>query len=167
MELKKIQSKLKIILHKYKYVALILIAGILLMMIPANKDPEILPEITEESVSQKSLDEDLASILCLIEGAGRVQVLLTVSAGEETLYQTDEDAVMDSDTSSIKSKTVIITNSDKAQFGLIKQINPPKYLGAVILCQGADSPAVRLAIIDAVGKITGLGADKISVLKMK
>lgn len=74
MELKKIQSKLKIILHKYKYVALILIAGILLMMIPANKDPEILPEITEESVSQKSLDEDLASILCLIEEIGRAHV---------------------------------------------------------------------------------------------
>jgi len=40
-------------------------------------------------------------------------------------------------------------------------------MGAVIVCQGADDPQVRLSIVDAVSKVTGLGSDKISVLKMK
>jgi stage III sporulation protein AG len=36
-----------------------------------------------------------------------------------------------------------------------------------VVCQGADDPVVKLLIVDAVSKVTGLGADKISVMKMK
>jgi stage III sporulation protein AG len=43
----------------------------------------------------------------------------------------------------------------------------PQYLGAIVVCQGADRSDVRLAIVEAVSALTGLGADKISVLKMK
>lgn len=167
MEIKKIQSKLTGLLQKYKYVVLIIIVGIILMMIPLEKETNDTPHQTVQNVPKKTLNEELAEILSLIDGAGDVQVLLTVSAGEQTLYQTDEDISVDSDSSTSKIKTVIVTNSDKAQVGLVKQINPPQYLGAVILCEGADSPAVRLAVMDAVTKVTGLGADKISVLKMK
>jgi stage III sporulation protein AG len=65
------------------------------------------------------------------------------------------------------SDTVIITDSSRNESGLIRQVNPPVYLGAIVLCQGGDRPSVRLAIVDAVSKVTGLGADRISVLKMK
>ena len=167
MELGKIKPKIQGVFQKYKFAVLILIAGIVLMMIPSPKSEETMPQASAQKVQERSLNEELADILSQIEGAGRVQVLLTLSAGEETLYQTDEDTDLEAESSSNKSKTVIVTNTEKAQTGLIKQINPPKYLGAVILCQGADNPAVRLSIIDAVKKITGLGADKISVLKMK
>ena len=43
----------------------------------------------------------------------------------------------------------------------------PVYQGAVVVCQGADSAAVRLAVTQAVSDLTGLGADHISVVKMK
>jgi stage III sporulation protein AG len=36
-----------------------------------------------------------------------------------------------------------------------------------VICQGAADPAVRLAVVEAVADATGLGADRISVLKMK
>jgi len=38
--------------------------------------------------------------------------------------------------------------------------------GIVILCEGADSPQVRLDIINAVSSYTGFGSDKITILKM-
>ena len=38
--------------------------------------------------------------------------------------------------------------------------------GAVIVCDGAESAAVRLDILHAVTSYTGLGSDKITVLKM-
>ena len=41
------------------------------------------------------------------------------------------------------------------------------YLGAVVVCDGADSATVRLRIMQAVSALTGLGSDKISVIKMK
>ena len=167
MEIKKIQANLAGLFQKYKYVVLIIIAGIVLMMLPTEKDTADTPEQTVQSAPEKTLSEELEEILSLIKGAGKVQALLTLSAGEETVYQTDEDISSDDTSVTSKIKTVIVTTSEKAQTGLVKQINPPQYLGAVILCEGGDSPSVRLAIIDAVSKITGLGADKISVLKMK
>lgn len=39
--------------------------------------------------------------------------------------------------------------------------------GAVILCDGANSAGVRLAVTNAVSSYTGLGCDKIQVIKMK
>ena len=39
--------------------------------------------------------------------------------------------------------------------------------GCVVVCTGADSPAVRLDVTNAVAAYTGLGSDKISVMKMK
>lgn len=43
----------------------------------------------------------------------------------------------------------------------------PVYQGALIVCSGAGSASVRLAVVDAVADLTGLGADQISVIKMK
>jgi len=39
--------------------------------------------------------------------------------------------------------------------------------GAVVVCEGAQDPAVRLNVTNAVAAYTGLGSDKISVMKMK
>ena len=39
--------------------------------------------------------------------------------------------------------------------------------GAVVVCDGADAPSVRLYVTNAVMSYTGLGSDRISVVKMK
>ena len=39
--------------------------------------------------------------------------------------------------------------------------------GAVIVCSGADDARVRLDVTNAVAAYTGLGSDKITVMKMK
>lgn len=39
--------------------------------------------------------------------------------------------------------------------------------GAVVVCAGADDPRVRLDVTNAVAAYTGLGSDKITVMKMK
>ena len=39
--------------------------------------------------------------------------------------------------------------------------------GAVVLCTGAENTAVRLKVTNAVSAYTGLGSDKISVIKIK
>lgn len=112
---------------------------------------------------RQDLQTGLEEILSQIQGAGRVRVLLTQREGERTVYQTDEDST----SSGIRSDTVLLNGSDRSQTGLVQQVNPPTYLGAVIVCQGADSASVRLAIVSAVGSVTGLSTDKITVLKMK
>ena len=166
MDMNSIKTRITEAFSKYKIILFVLLIGIIFMVLPTSKNKiEEIPK--EEIIHTKTLGDELASILCLIEGAGDVRVLLTEAVGEQTIYQSDGDTSSGNNTTSQRSKTVIITNKDKAQIGLVKQINPPQYLGAVIICKGADKPTVRLAIVDAVSKITGLSSDKISVIKMK
>ena len=92
--------------------------------------------------------------------------MLTVQEGEEVLYQADENFSGNGDSADKRTDTVILSDTDRAESGLVRQVNPPVYRGAIIVCQGADDPAVRLAITEAVSKITGIGANCISVLRM-
>ena len=152
---------------KYRYAILILIVGLALMLIPekGEEQPSQTP-MRSEIQDEPDVSDELAQILSHIQGAGKVEVMLTVAYGEKTVYQTDED-ISGGENGATRIETVIITNSDRSQNGLVQQINPPVYLGAIVVCQGAERSAVRLAIVEAVSKVTGLGADRISVLKMK
>ena len=154
-------------LKKYKYAAIVLLIGLFLMILPSINTPQAQEVIHEEPESLPDINQQLGEILSHVAGAGEVQVLLSIREGAATVYQTDEDTSTGDQTSSSKVQTVIITTSEKAETGLIRQINPPVFMGAVIVCGGGDIPSVRLAIIDAVSKVTGLSSDRISVLKMK
>lgn len=158
------------LIKKYRYVLMVLLAGIVLMCLPGGNDPKPEQESAEQAVQETTVvspEERLRQILSHIEGAGRVEVLLTPLYGEETIYQSDEDTTSGTDSSTLRLETVIVTDNQRSQQGLVKQVNPPVYLGAVVVCQGADRASVRLAIVEAVANATGLSADKITVLKMK
>lgn len=151
------------LIKKYRYAALILLVGLLLMWIPGRKeDGTSLVTVTDEA-AETDITAELTDILTQIEGVGTVKVMLTIEAWEYTIYQSDENR----NGETIRTETVIITDSDRNEHPLISQIKPVTYRGAIIVCQGADSPATKLAIVEAVSRVTGLGADCISVLKMK
>lgn len=156
-------------LKKYRWVILILAVGVLLMLFPGEKTPRQpqTPILAEKMESSPPLEDQLEQILSQLEGAGKVRVLLTESAGQQTVYQTDRNDRKTAESEEVRRDTVILTEADRDQAGLVSRVDPPKYLGAVVLCQGADKASVRLAIVDAVSTATGLGADKISVWKMK
>ncbi len=153
-------------LIKYKYVLVILAVGVIFMLIPSREKEDTVTE-TKVVMQSESLEERLETILSKISGAGEVSVLLSEATGDEYVYQNNADTQKDSSGESSRTDTVIITDSGRNEQGLIKQVNPPKYNGAIILCQGADDPVVRLSVVEAVSNVTGLGADKITVLKMK
>lgn len=155
-------------IKKYRYALLVVAAGILLLTLPSQEETSEAPVSSETgNGAEPTLEYSLAQILSLIEGAGKVQVLLTQEKGEETLYQTDADISSGEHTADQRTDTVLITGEGRLETGLIKQINPPQYRGAVIVCQGAGDPQVRLSVVEAVMRVTGLTSDKITVLKMK
>ena len=139
---------------KYRYVLLVALAGLALMLFPAGaEEAEPAPTVAGEV----SLESRLESILSRIDGAGEVKVLLTEEQGEEVFDQTEGE----------DGKTVLISGADRSESGLVRTTQPPSYRGAVVVCRGADSAAVRLAVVEAVANATGLGTDRITVLKMK
>ena len=169
MELKKQLNKVSVFFSKYKYVALVLLIGLVLMAIPTKTENEsnVQPPNTPEQNRNESVADQLSNLLSTVDGAGRVKVMLTIASGEETEFQTDQNNSGQENVNTSQTKTIIVTDAQRNESGLIRKVNPPVYQGAVIVCQGADSPTVRLAIVDAVSKVTGLGSDKISILKMK
>ena len=169
MEIRDIRKKFTNLWTQYRYMLFIIAAGVVLMLIPSGKERT---EQTESNTvvseyTQEELSTQLESILSQISGAGKVRVVLSVAAGEETIYQTDRDTDLSTDTTNSEIKTVIISDGQRSQSGLVCQVNPKTYLGAVVVCSGADNPQVKLAIVDAVSKATGLSTNKIAVLKMK
>lgn len=169
MGIKGTYDKLLSAVKKYRYALLVLAIGLLLMIIPEFNinTAEQEQAVTNEPASEPTLEMRLSQILSQVDGAGPVQVVLTVSAGEEVVYQTDNNSSYHTDTNTVNTNTVVVTNADRSQTGLIRQKNPALYQGAIIVCQGADNPQVHLAIVEAVSRITGIGTNQISVLKMK
>lgn len=154
-------KKLRETVKKYRAVLVVVLAGVLLMALPKKEnkpEPMVFPQ-PEAADFQQSLEE----LLCEIDGAGKVHLLLSPVSGEKTIYQSDEDREGDS----LRRSTVVISDRDRQERGLIRQVDPPRYGGAVVLAQGAGSPAVKLAIVKAVSSAAGLTSDKITVLKMK
>lgn len=152
--------KIREFLVKYRYALLVLLVGLVLMLLPTGSDPQTKQPETESSPSKvQDITQELTEILASIQGVGKVQVMLTVEEGEKTVYQYDEKTS--------GKDTVIITDGNREESGLVYQVISRKYRGAVVVCQGADSASVRLSVIEAVAKVTGLGTDRISVLKMK
>lgn len=159
------KQRINALFGKYKYPILVALVGLGLMLLPSEQGPT---EPAEPSRAvESSLEEKLEALLGRIEGAGQVSVLLTEKEGSQTLYQTDSQTDADESGSRRTDDTVLIEDENRTESGLVRQTLGPVYRGAVILCQGADDPTVKLAVVEAVRCVTGLGADQISVQKMK
>ena len=117
------------------------LAGLALMLFPAGPEEA---EPTPTVATEESLESRLEAILCRIDGAGEVKVLLTEDRGGEVFYQTEGE----------DGKTVLISGADRSESGLVRTTQPPSYRGAVVVCRGADSAAVRLAVVEAVANAT-------------
>lgn len=147
---------------KYRYMILALFCGVFFMLLPDTEETEpVIIQPTE--IIQEDFETELEEILRNISGVGNAEVLLTEAQGSYTLYQTNTDTSQ----SDSRQDTVLITNGNREESGLIKQVNPPIFQGAIVVCQGAENAQVRLAVVNAVRCVTGLSSDRISVLKMK
>lgn len=145
---------------KYQYVLWAVLLGVFLMLLPQKQESPG-REIPAETEAAITLEEELSAMLSKISGVGKAEVLLTELSGSSTIYQTDTTQNQGN------SDTVIVMDRNREEQGLVKQVLPPVYKGALVVCQGADSASVRLSVVDAVKSVTGLSSDCITVLKMK
>ncbi len=149
-------------LGKLKYTLLLAAAGIGILLLPNDVTPAPVPEESIPAITEADAERKIEEILSQVQGAGKVKVMLTLKNDGFTEYQTDTDESTDGEREEIKTQTVF--HQDTA---LVRYHTFPEYLGAVVVCQGGDSPKVCLELVKAVCSLTGLTSDKITVLKMK
>mgnify|MGYP007038868161 CR=1 FL=1 len=148
--------KLSAFAGKYKYVLIILLAGLILLLLPGGSrtkaEQTAAQPIDTQTQTIQTEEQRLAQLLRQISGAGQVQVLLSYRCSAERELATDDSG-----------QPAII--SAGAQAAVELRTVSPQYLGAVVVCDGADAPQVQLAVTQAVAQFTGLSTDRISVLK--
>ena len=169
-------QRLKNILSRYKYVLLIFAVGALLLSWPVKSaekpKQEPAPKTAQQDDAPEGVEAKLENLLSMIEGVGDVKVMLTLSAGPESIYADEKTLSTDAGSESYGAKTqsqsayvVLRDSSGNESLVELKKLYS-RYRGALIVCRGAANPSVRLAVVEAVRAVTGLGTDCITVAKM-
>lgn len=156
------------VLKKYKFVALILLVGLVLMLLPTSEGKgEAEREEGGEDYSLAQTEQRLESLLRNMQGVGQVNVMLTLKSGSTLeLAKDSSTSVRDSETKR-ESDVVTVSRGSGSEEVVVTRERYPIYQGAVVVCEGGGNSAVRLAVIDAVSVLTGLGSDKITVVQWK
>ena len=155
------------VLNKYKSVLLVAALGALLLLWPMEKKTV---EATEDTSARTALDlgkteKAMEEILGKIGGVGRVEVMLTLQSGGELVLAQDSSLRYSGNVQSpdnYERSTQPVTDGGGV---VVTQEVYPQYRGALVVCEGGGNDAVRLQVIAAVSALTGLGSDRIAVVK--
>ena len=151
------------VLGKYKYVLLVAALGTLLLLWPTErKDGAAAPADTSPAAGTDLAMED---ILGKINGVGRVEVMLTLHSGGERVLAQDSSLRYSGSAQSPDSYERSSQPVTDAGGVVVTQEKYPQYRGALVVCEGGGNDAVRFQVVSAVSALTGLGSDRIAVVK--
>lgn len=170
-DLKKLKKTLQEKLKGNKALLFGLAAGIILLaLLPksAKAEPSVKSEFAAPEFSLADEEQKIGEALSRIDGAGKVTVLLTLKSGVRREIAEDEKFEHTSrgeDASVSSAKTSVrLQGGSGIQSALTLRYDYPEYQGALVITESIDA-AVKLAVTQAVMSLTGLSADKITVVK--
>ena len=163
-------ARLRALWEKGKFALPVLGLGVLLLLWPsgAGETKSTTSQETTAGETMTQQQKEMERILARIEGAGELHLMLTLeSDGERTLAEDTEETLggsQDAPESQSRRETVVLSVSGGEEV-VVTRRESPVYRGALVVCQGADRAEVKLAVTQAVAALTGLGADRITVVK--
>lgn len=166
------------LLKKDKKIALMLIIGligILLIavseLIPKKENVEEVKSETEFVYKYETgVEERLCGIISKIDGAGRVEVMVTLKSSEENRYAFNTSSQSKNDDGLTESKSeneyVIVDGASGDECVLVKT-DLPQVQGVIVVCEGGEDNKIKNDITNAVSALLNINKNNISVLKMK
>ncbi len=161
-----------------KNIALIILAVVMLFML-------VLSELVGGLQKTDSLNEDgsvnsqkyieqtekeLEMILEKINGAGKVEVMLTLESSYENVfakgYSTKEDKGENDEKKEFQEEYIIIKNGSSNEECLVVKVYEPAIKGVAVVAQGADDIKVKNAITQTVCALFNISSARVSVEKM-
>ena len=156
---------------KYRLAALVILFGVVLMLLPDGTPKESSPPESAaagETFDRTAVQEEMEAILSAIDGAGKLRLMLTVDAGtKHELAQSSSSSRSGADEWQQKSEPLTVGAGSGVQEVVVTNSLYPRYVGALVVCEGGGSAGVRLAVTNAVSALTGLTSDRITVLQGK
>ncbi len=137
-----------------------------------------------QSISQdkaeRELEERMKTVLSKIEGAGEVEVMVTLKNSVQIVpaknEKSEESTVTESGTqgnvkttqNAKKETSVVMTEDGRGSTApLILQEYVPEIEGVVIVAQGGEDPTIQNALSKAAQALLNVPAHKVAILKMK
>ena len=109
-----------------------------------------------------NLQNSLKNVLSDVEGAGKINVLITVDGSEEEVVLKNVETAVDNGVKTTVESIVLVGGKP-----YVIKLNNPKVLGVVVVCEGADVVDVKLKIIEIVTTTLKVDADSVRIIKMK
>ena len=154
-------------IKKYKYVLLTALLGVLLLLLP--QDEKAAATASAENFDREALQNEMETILSSLDGVGKLSLMLTVEGGGAYELAQDETASLKArgdevDEQTRKTETVVLGSGTSAEV-VVTHSRYPRFVGALIVCEGGDRADVQLKVTQAVSALTGLSSERISVVK--
>lgn len=182
---KKGWEKLKALSGMDRMAMLIAIAAVVLVGIavypwfkpqPASEDTA---PAAGASVQQLDDETRLARVLSSIDGAGRVDVMISYLTGPERVPISDVNRTTSDentqDASGTNRSVTTVTEASKtvtvgqqgANEALVLVEKKPQVQGVIVVCEGARNIGVKLSVMDAVMTVLGVPAERVEVFPMQ
>ena len=155
----KISSFLKKIKTEYLILIALSIVAVIIFMGSFSGDKN---KTTQETVSSyvENLEIKLEKCLSKVRGAGKVEVIISVSSGMQTVFATEKKYQPN------KGGTVespLIVNGKP----VVTMEQYPEITGVVIVAEGAKSLSVKVDLLNACQTFLSISNEKIQILSMK
>lgn len=133
--------------------------------------------VTKEDYTRE-LEDRLAAVLSRVEGAGKVEVMITLedlgeSVVEKDAVQENTDMTEQDDTGGIRSQTStkqeetsVYTEEESGKVPFVGKERTPKIAGILVVAQGGASTEVKQNISEAVMALFQIDVNRIKVVKM-
>lgn len=143
------------------YIALALAAGIVLLILPSGgKEAQAVSESLGDAY-RVALEQEVAELLCEMEGVESCRVVLTLAYGYEYVYATDQ-RVSENSIGKETEKTVVLASQNEGEAPILLREKMPIVSGAAVVCPGADGAACA-RITELLRALFALSDEQISI----
>lgn len=174
----KIQNILTLIKSSKKNTALAVIAVVFVVLFVIV---EFIPESKSENTSRKdyylssseyinNTEKKLEKILGNIDGAGRVNVMITLKNCYENVYATSNSSKQKTNGSQVEYENdeeyITLKNGSSSEECLVIKVYEPEIKGVAVVAEGAGNASVKKSLTETVCSVFGISSTKVSVEKM-
>lgn len=115
-------------------------------------------------------EKKLEKILGKIDGAGQVEVMITLKSCYENVYATSNTSKQKTSGKDVEyeceEKYITVKKGSSTEECLVIKVYEPEINGVAVVAEGADSASVKKALTDTVCSVFGISSTKVSVEKM-
>lgn len=123
----------------------------------AASDPESGQTSVDSEAFASMLETRLSELLGSMDRVGRCKVMVTLAAGEQTVYAQDTERSGED----LRTEHVVL-----GQEPLVEGTQAPSVQGVAVVCDGGGDASVQYAVTQTVAALTGIGTNRITVSRM-